>query len=277
MSTLNQQAILLTGLPGAGKSRVAQSLSQQFECKLETLDSAALEKTVQPGCMEWQSTERFPERRAGQQQWCVIDIRSPIPDQGVWIEELLAQFVARADGIVLTFAEETELNQQAWWNHWLTQVSQRMGMPSLPVVRWFYQQFPPEFSGFDDRNTEVQQTDFPCPVANLRRYRYHVGRIMLDHLLMGLDNSMRALGMRITRVKATVETFEYDNLIVIEGTPYSLKTFAADEPLKMASNLPVSQVQILPVKQQLELGMIEIEGMGLQKDWLDQLVQASRL
>ncbi|MEA1988587.1 MAG: hypothetical protein U9N57_05175, partial [Pseudomonadota bacterium] len=57
MSELSSKNIVLLGLPGSGKTRVAHSLQSQFGCKLLNDDFCDLEKAgfkfTRPGSFEW--------------------------------------------------------------------------------------------------------------------------------------------------------------------------------------------------------------------------------
>jgi hypothetical protein len=273
MTALNQHSIILTGLPGSGKSRVLESLKRHYSCEIVSCDSS-LQKSVIPGCCEWNDISSLPEKKPGQQQWCVIDIRSELTEPSEWVSDLLRLMVSRADGIVYSFAESAALNQQSWWNSWINKQAKEFGFDRPPIVRWFYQQFPEDFGGFD----LVDIAEKPV-VTGLQpnSFRFEVGQVMLDHLLMGLDNSMRTLGMKITRVRAVVDTFEFDNRIVLEGTPYRLDTYAANQHGQKNLYQLVANKIVLPEEEKLPCGVVEISGVDLQQEWLEQLIQACKI
>lgn len=261
MLPLNQQRILITGLPGAGKTRVATSLKEQFACERLSTEQWVSDVELRSGYCEWHDYLNLPSKKlnqseASEQVWCVIDVRSTLEEaQAEWIDDILQNLLRKADAIILSFVENASLEQQAWWNRRLNEKFELLKINRPPVYRWFYQQFADDFIGFESKSSNQVE---PIHVDEREEvFHYDVAQIMLDHLFMGLDNSKRNLQMKITRVSAVVDTFEFDNLIAIEGTPYRLDKFAADD-----NQTP---------------GKLVIKGIGLDKNWLDQLVQASTL
>lgn len=258
---LATQSIVLLGLPGCGKSRLAESLKQQFACQLHgnSIELAQLQ-TTRPGCFEWQDFLNPPQLSLNQQAWCVIDVRSVLPESS-WLESRLVELLTISDGIIFSFVESASLDDQAWWNAWLNQVFATLNKPKPPIVRWLNQQFPADFAGFSQiESTPLQQlnaTDNNDKALQIETYRFTVGKIVLDHLLMGLDNSRQNLGMKITRVTAVVETLEYENLVQIEGSAYRWDMFAAEAGIRP--------------------GSLAISGVGLDQAWLSELVKACEL
>ncbi len=252
MSLLDQK-ILLTGLPGAGKSRVAGSLQQQYGC--DVLDY----QTWQPadsGLYEWNDVGQLPNPVDDIQQWCVIDARSTLQDEPEWIALSLKKILATADAVVFSFIENTALDQQSWWNRWLADSFAELGREPAPVVRWFHQQFATGFKGFENLNLPTVEANV-VPLGKSVEFEFQVGQVVLDHLLMGLDNSRRNLGMKITRVEAVLQTFEFDNLVALQGTAYRFDRFAAE--------------------QNAQAGIIKISGFDLDQSWFNQLIQASSI
>lgn len=250
---LDNDRILLLGLPGAGKTRVAKSLNSQFDCALIT---PALFSDGKNGCLELKGsfTPLTIDDRCS--VWCVIDIRSNIERDQSWVADILKQYLSIADGVVFSFAEQADLSQQTQWGSWLKKTAEELGCEPFKTVRWFYQQFPQEFAGFSSRRLSVM-TQFEKFSFEVLSHEFEVGTVMLDHLLMGLDNSRRNLGMKITRVQANLNTFEFDNKITVEGTPYRLDKFAAEEGA--------------------EVGKITVSGLDLDREWLEQIIKASVL
>ncbi|WP_029408008.1 hypothetical protein [Thiomicrorhabdus sp. Milos-T2] len=269
MNSLNTQNIVLLGLPGSGKSRVASNLHKQFDCinlnqtmaNIDLSKAQYSEKTTRPGCFEWNDFLNLPQKQCNQTFWLLIDVRNPLPkNNSEWLEESLKKMLMVADGIVFTFTESASLDDQAWWNQWLTNHAELD--VKKPVVRFLNQSLPVSFKGFvaasskaKDSQNESQSTQS----LELETFCFQVERIVLEHLLMGLDSSRQNLGMQITRVKAVVKTLEYANLVEIEGTPYRWDTFAADESILSG-----------------DIGKIEISGIKLDQAWLKQLVDASK-
>lgn len=265
MSKLASKNIVLLGLPGSGKTRVAQSLYSQFGCELLIDDLCELEKAelqfTRPGSFEWNDFLKLPEKQVNQEVWCVIDVRSPLPEiSAEWLQQVLTNMLSVADGVVFTFIEAASLDSQAWWSQWVMNHS----IPAIknPIVRWMNQRFPNNFEGFDltpQQNESVnpfsvnklEQTD----LQKVEIFSFSAERIVLDHLLMGLDNSRQNLAMKICRVKGVVQTVEYSNLVAIEGSAYRWDTFAAESDVG--------------------LGEIQISGVGLDQAWLTQIVKAA--
>ena len=234
---LEEVRVCLTGLPGSGKHRLKAALCHQLSVddSQVRVDGELENSTV---C---------------HQIWCVIDIRSTLqglPDMTV--EAHLEKLVKKADGVLFNFAEAAELDAQSYWSKWVRQQSKE-----IPIVRILNQRFPESSAGFDltkvSRPAYFQQADL-IPKA-LETFLFEVGTIHLEHLLMGLDSSKQNLGMKIWRVQAVVDTFEYENLVAIEGTPNRWDTYAADP--KQTS------------------GWIKIQGFELQQAWLNEIIQAS--
>lgn len=270
MNNLNLQNIILLGLPGSGKSRVANYLHNQFDCMNVnqtqadlTLSQAQNSKPpTRPGCLEWNDFLSLPQKKVNQTFWLVIDVRSQLPlVSSEWLEESLTRMLFVADGIVFTFTESASLDDQAWWNKWLTEHAELDA--KKPIVRFLNQRLPSGFKGFTGISSEDNdaKNELPSiPSLELETFYFKVERLVLDHFLMGLDSSRQNLGMQFTRVKAVVQTLEYANLVAIEGTPYRWDTFAATE--SEVSN---------------EIGKIEISGINLDQAWLKQLVDAAKV
>jgi len=238
---LEHSTICLTGLPGSGKHRLQKAILKQFAMDFSQ---------VQVG-------SELSTSMAFQQVWCVIDIRSTL--QGLAderIEHDLIALLKKADRVIFNFAEAAELEVQSYWSKWVRQQSQ-----AIEIVRVLNQRLPEQalecLSTNISRPANVQKHDFIC--ETLETYHFEVNTIHLEHLLMGLDSSKQNLGMQIWRVQAVVQTFEYENLVAIEGTPYRWDTYAAerDEAFEAKS------------------GWIKIQGFQLQQAWLSEIIQAS--
>lgn len=237
--SFQQQKILLTGLPGSGKHRIKQLLQSQFDLTEETVfvDSD-------------QNTDFNFE-----QAWCVIDVRSVLnPEQDTLAESHLKCLLSKVNGVVFNFMEAADLDTQSFWNKWVRQQSAK-----LPIVRVLNQRFPATWQGFElnkqIRPAQFQKADFQ--LRQLQTHEFKVNTVYLDHLLMGLDNSKQNLGMQILRVQAVIDTFEYENLVAVEGTPHRWDTYAAD------SNQ--------------QSGWVKIQGIDLDQAWLQEIIQASLL
>lgn len=264
MNTLESQNILLIGLPGSGKSRVAERLNNQFACSKLTDADLILEnhqiEFTRPGCFEWQDFIKTPNNHSSYAVWCVVDIRSILPgDDSSWLHTQLQRLLKISDGIVFTFSEESSLDDQAWWGKWVAQ--NRPENSSLPVVRMLNHTLPVSFNGFTKTNdTQASSLEARESVKNVSEkiecFHFKLERVVLDHLLMVLDNARQNLGMNITRVVGTLKTLEYQNLVAIEGTPYRWDTFAAESDD--------------------QLGQLTISGVNLEKAWLSEMIQACK-
>jgi len=265
MSELAFKKIVLLGLPGSGKTRVAQSLHSQFGCELLIEDLCELTKNdvqfTRPGSLEWNAFLNLPVKQANQEVWCVIDVRSPLPEIGAeWLQQVLTDMLSVADVVVFTFVEAAALDSQAWWSKWV--VNHSTAGIKKPIVRWINQRFPVDFKGFDFAHEQDDSVN-PSPLDQLEQadlpqvktFHFSVERIVLDHLLMGLDNSRQNLAMKICRVKGVVQTVEYSNLVAIEGSAYRWDTFAAES--------------------ETEQGQLQISGVGLDQAWLTQIIKAA--
>jgi len=259
---LKDQSILLVGLPGSGKTRVASSLHKQFGCQV--VETASFEEMSMPagvGCYEWNDFQQIPNTQHFQQVWCVIDVRSSLSAD--WLGAELRNLLTITDGIVFSFAESSSLDDQAWWNHWLKETYQTLGLNKPPIARWSNQSFSQTFTGFKFVNSISKQSDTNSDVIKpkvleqgeaLETFSFSLDSIVLDHLLMSLDNSRQNLSMKITRVTGILNTMEYENPVVLEGTPYRWDMFAA-EKTDVPSELIVS-------------------GIGLNHSWLSELIHA---
>jgi len=246
--------IVITGLPGSGKTRVICSLRESLadvsgELKLTYFEDQGL-----------LATGDLPLNNP---VWCVIDVRSPfIAGRDDWLDIRLQTVVKQADGIVFSFLENASLDDQSWWSQWAKNHAQ-----GVPIVRWLNQEFPNGWAGFDEnlrqnvRQNKTQEVlDGTPPQVSLdvlQTFEFEVNRICLDHLLFGLDSSKQNLGMKIVRVQGVVDTLEYENKVAIEGGAIRWDMFAADDGAAS--------------------GRIIIQGFDLDKAWLNELVKASLL
>jgi len=261
VSDLASQNIVLLGLPGSGKSKVAQSLVQQFNCNLLSEVGESHNLNEPEGCVEWQDFLQLPSKnlKSNQQFWCVIDVRSTLDSHmnvhASWLETELKKILAISDGIVFSFVEAASLDEQAWWSQWLA----KNITIKKPIARWMNQQFASGFTGFETQETKQDKSDtvnVGPSSEEIESYHFSVKRIVLEHLLMGLDNSKQNLAMKIMRVTGRVDTFEYENLVDIEGSAYRWDTFAATSDK--------------------EVGQIVVSGVGLDQAWLSQIINAAQ-
>ncbi|QKI88709.1 GTP-binding protein [Thiomicrorhabdus xiamenensis] len=232
-----QARVLLYGLPGSGKHRLAEQWRKSSGQAIDVLDVQALDKVY---CEE------------SRHKCLVIDSRSfwQMP-RDLWLEEILQQLITAADSIVLNFLEASELSVQMAWKNWL-----RDNAADTPVLMSLQQAVPQGLSALLERTPQKR----PLPqnrFADLQSFEFRLNRVSLEHLLMVLDNAKTALGMKLIRVQGVLETLEYDNRVALEGAAYRWDTFAADER------------EIALRDKQLRL-----QGFDLDKAWLQQMLQA---
>lgn len=235
--------IWLTGLPGSGKKRIRQALREIMPNVTLRIVPDEIESTeaVKRGVM-----------------WCVVDARADFETaRDAAALACLAELLGSAQGVVLNFCEAADLTQQSRWVQWL-----RSHQPQLPLVRVAHGRFPQTWQGFAQTDSaaamQTQQAGFtPVCLQAMQTHRFEVKRLYLQHLLMGLDALKRNWNLPIWRVRGVFETFEYVNRVAIEGTPFGVDTYAADE----------TQAG----------GWLEISGLELPEPRLRELVEACQL
>lgn len=246
---LQSKRLAITGLPGCGKTRVINSMPSDIVSAWEIVELNAFDPPLQQHIAEQGLV------------WCVVDVRSILVEgRDDWLASHLKNLVSQADGIVFSFFERAPLDEQAWWSKWVACHAKcdEQGKRT-PIVRWLGQHFPAHFSkkwaGFTPIKAlnNVHQEGHNLPA--LQTFHFTVGRLSLEHLLFGIDSSKQNLSMKILRVQGVANTLEYANLVAIEGSALRWDTFAA-EPSAMA-------------------GGLQIQGIGLEQKWLDEIVCAS--
>lgn len=241
---MNQaQQCLLVGLPGSGKRRLAQQIVNLGELSAEQVltDRVLLADVVKVS--------------APITTWLVLDARANLSEHSTDMLSVLEKLLSVAQGVILNFHEQVELEQQSQWASWVRQHDS-----DVKLVRTGYSGLPDSFQPVLEIGCPPEHlVDVQADLVSLRaqRFEYEVKRVMLDHLLMGLDGARRNLAMPIFRVQATLNTFEYENVVQVEGTPTRLDCYAAEE-----NQAP---------------GTIVIEGRDLDQAWLSELVAACQL
>lgn len=242
--TLEQRAgILLTGLPGSGKKRIRRALC-------EIMPNVTLR--IVPDEIE------AAEAANRGVIWCVVDARADFESERDAVAlKCLSELLASAQGVVLNFCEAADLTQQSRWVQWI-----KLHQPQLPLVRVTQGRFPQAWQGFTQLCSaaamQTQQAGFkPVCLQTMQTHRFEVKRLYLQHLLMGLDAFKRNWSLPIWRVRGVFETFEYVNRVAIEGTPFGVDTYAADEAQAC--------------------GWLEISGLELPEQRLRELVDACQL
>lgn len=240
-------SILLTGLPGSGKSSLKRSL-RSHGCGLTLVEN------------DWNNGSEFD--LAHSLVVCVIDVRSPLEDSNA--EEILKALLFDASQVVFSFMAQAELSSQSFWQNWFKSLEQETGL-SWPRYRWYgFTENLPWQGWVDDwaaQSKHVKEMDNSLPDGwECVDYYFDYGAgdkpVTLDHLLMGLDAARRNLGQSIWRVKAELMTLEYQNPVQIEGTPNRLDTYAGENEDK---------------------GFLKISGIHLDKALIAQIVSASLL
>lgn len=209
----------LIGLPGAGKSKLQSALAEQ--------------DVEQDFCIT------------------VIDVRSPMNNDRL-AEDHLKACVAASHAVVFQFMEAADLNQQSFWQNWCKQQ-----LESVLILRSMHNQLPANWQQkigqFQQKNAQKHPLP-PAPELPLESFRFEVPKLVLEHLMMGLDASRNNLNQSILRVQGVLDTLEYQNPVQIEGTFNRLDSYAGDG---------------------LATGWLEIQGVRLDENWLKQLVEAS--
>lgn len=178
--------------------------------------------------------------------WCLIDIRSPVNSS--LLLSYLESAVRQASAVIFNFVESSDLTSQMHWQNWLKEVN-----AELPIFRFFHQTFSEDWHWQSlGKSVSQDRIDWPPPFFTLETLTYEVKTLHLQHFLMGLDAARNNLQMDIYRVKAQVMTTEYINPVAIEITPFRVDTYAAEQ----------------------STGLIEVQGLNLDKDWFNQLIEA---
>jgi GTPase SAR1 family protein len=242
MPSLFNKPLIVTGLPGSGKTRIIKSLTQAYGITAE-------EKLF------WQKSE-VDQYFLVQ----VIDVRSPPESYPDWLIEEMGQRLLRANWIVWMFAEASDLETQAAWSRWLKGLGSNTSEVPRPI-RCFYEVVPdpktwpeplkPQDSAQDNRlnNKAWQDESKPCAY---QRITLPVGTVNLELLKMSLDNSIRSMGMRLLRAHGVLKTLEFDDWVALELTPNRLDTYHSLE--------------------QESAGRLTLEGFDLDREWFESLL-----
>jgi G3E family GTPase len=244
--------VLVTGLPGSGKTRLIQAAPALPVTWLEA------------------NQPQLPERiDTSDRIWCVVDARALPPVDGSAAQRWLTQDLAVADAVVMSFADQADLMRQGQWQAWLKQ----QGVEACPRYWWLTQaglemERLQTWSNLESaRATESARRDWQNWRQSLAedwqvlewRLSELTGKTapkpMLEGLLAGLDAAQSNLGMGLLRVRGEMMTFEYDNRVAVEGHYQGVASFAAE--VTTATD------------------WIRLEGIGLDSDWLKALVTGS--
>ncbi|WP_130536929.1 hypothetical protein [Thiomicrorhabdus indica] len=243
----------LNGLPGAGTSRLINGLISDGAEKLKFQKSDEQHKQLQD--------------KAGLRFW-VLDVRQDLnvlQSQFSWLLELLRDGLQSSDAVILNFVEAADLTQQSQWQAFV-----RENFSKLPVFRSFYHSMPEGLIEFAQNLNLATKTTGRLNVnastipSNWQSFEFEMPRVSLEALMMALANSQQSMKMKIARIQATLQTIEYENRVALEVSGPLWKTFAAEDALHSMNNtlgLPNSMC---------------IQGIDLDKDWLVELIHASR-
>lgn len=253
------ESIALVGLPGSGKTRLQQTLIEQHPHSL-------VEKNILADQLSWFECSELTALANLPKEpnfvLCVIDVRSVMQaGQDDWLQAQLKGLLAVSHAVAFNFLEASALDDQAWWGRWM-----KMHAPTMPIVRVLNNVIPSSWAELVGADQPVRPIPSPSsnPVSagqqselssSWQTFEFEVGRICLDHLLFGLDSSRQNLAMKIARVKGVVDTLEYENRVDIQGSALRWDMFAAEENA-------VS-------------GVITIQGLDLDRAWLEELIRAS--
>lgn len=261
MSDMEAVNVQLIGLPGSGRHRLQRALAEYWQGRTGNSGNAE-DFAVQFYAPEREKGRFLTEKVAKSPKtafWTVVDMRSApqtLPEAAL---DYLQQLLKQSSAVIWQFADAADLETQTAWQSWLKKTA-----PSVPAVHCLAQAFKFPHQGLETllKETAVQanEVDFSSlpVIENWQSFEAQLPKIILDHLLMGLDASRQNLQMVLWRVKGTVQTLEYVNPVAIEGTLNRWDTFAGD----LAEGAP-------------QMGTLTVEGVGLEADWLTQILQAS--
>lgn len=247
MTVSESQKLVLSGLPGAGVSRLLKGIVDEFP------ENFICEK------VSFQQQREVAAPLVEPFFW-VMDIRqdlTALQSQFAWWLEELKTGLQVADAVILNFVEEADLTQQTQWQAFL-----RDNFPELPVFRSFYHAMPqglvefaqnldpsPKSTGRLNLDALKNQPDWQC-------FEFELPRVSLDALIMALANSQQSMQIKIARIQGNLQTMEYENRVALEVSGPLWKTFAAE------SEVPEDQ--------------LIIQGIDLDKSWFLELIQASK-
>lgn len=226
----------LYGLPGCGKNRLADAWQAQVNGKLQLIEFDELTSSPDSG-------EGF--------NLLVIDARSFLQQpRDAWLLEIIQPLLATADAVVLNFLEASSLEQQMAWQRFLREQSK------VPLLMSLQYAVPDSLLGLLAEHAASKSPVFP-QIADLQTLEFEFERVNLEHLMMVLDNAKSALGAKLLRAKAVLNTVEYENLVALEGTPYRWDCYPANA-------IETAQWQ----------NRLQIQGFDINQQWLEQMLQA---
>ncbi|WP_319379866.1 GTP-binding protein [Thiomicrorhabdus sp.] len=246
----------ITGLPGSGKGRFGSFLRKEYGLN-EAFGKLSVAKS-KPSFVIDRGEEGFLERLDASEETfcrvlCVVDARSAPPEANSWAAERLNSLLPFSDAMVLAFADEVSLLEQ---NRWTNRVMDQY--PGLKLFRWGRHTL--DFPQFSSSPQTLQSKKCFWNSVQIQTFRFDLGKVVLDHLMMVLDNARRSLGMQILRAKGVFDTLEYDNLVAVEAGVERIDIYAAES---QDFNQPA-------------LGMLCLQGVDFDPAWLESMLHACR-
>jgi hypothetical protein len=253
--------VQLIGLPGSGRHRLQRALAEYQQGRTGNSDNAE-DFAVQFYAPEREKGHFLAENTTKSPKtafWAVVDMRSAPQTLSEAALDYLQRLIEQSSAVIWQFADAADLETQTAWQSWLKKTA-----PGMPAMHCLAQTFKFPHQGLEALLKEVARqtsdaafSSLPV-IENWQRFEAQLPKVILDHLLMGLDASRQNLQMALWRVKGTVQTLEYVNPVAIEGTINRWDTFAGD--LAESSS---------------KMGALTLEGVGLDATWLTQILQAS--
>ncbi|MBF6058573.1 GTP-binding protein [Thiomicrorhabdus heinhorstiae] len=252
------QLFVVTGLPGSGKQRFAAFLSEHLDLKEWRDDENnaddsgffAIDRGIQPPFQAFEEPEGYSCRVL-----CVVDARSEPPrTEGQWVYQRLDSLLQSSDALVLAFADEVSLLDHNRWSLFI-----KHNYPDIKVLRWGRHGL--DSMQFLSPPMNLQDKLQHWQAAQMQVLHFQLGKVVLDHLVMVLDNARRSLGMQIYRAKGVFHTLEYENLVALEAGVERIDTYAADNQ----------------DFDQSGLGKLCLQGIDLDSSWLESMLHACRV
>ena len=231
--------VRLFGLPACGRQRLQKAWLAKNDFAVQVIEFAELLQTS--------------NKQPAGFNLMVIDARSfmQLP-RDAWLQDIVQKMLAQADAILLNFLEAASLEQQMEWKRYLQHNTDK------PLFLSLNHAVPESLLAQVDNHNGSQ---FPSIESSfvLQSFEFSLEQVNLEHLMMVLDNAKTALGAKLLRAKAVLDTVEYDNLVALEGAPYRWDCYPATESeVKMWQN------------------RLMIQGFDLDQAWLEQMLDACR-
>lgn len=254
-----KHTVLLTGLLGTGKSRLYNEL-----------ESLSLRQSL----LEWQNPLdiealiEFKQSHLDSVVYCVVDTRTPPAHYPDWLLEWQQALLQLSDGVIFNFIDQVGIDTQTAWSKWVTThllPSQKPNIKRWPAPNSAQSLL--ENLSIQKRRKVLLEPSLTTFLAqskqalpNLEVFHFKVGKINLEHLLMGLDNSKQALQMKVLRVFGVLQTDQYAPLITLEGSAVAWHQHLDSEQESANS-----------------AHTLTIWGLDLDRTWLNELIDVAQL